>query len=152
MLKGQGSYWSSDRYAYQTVARAFDTWAEERIGAIKLNRPRCQNEIDVQLIYTSDEKQRGAHSVNTGTGGGGGECARDREGLEMLRGRCGCNFIFKPRNDWTPIYARYADHVRSADLPILSLTRRFIFCTSAYIWNITHRCEPVHYTYTLDST
>lgn len=65
----------------------------------------------------------GEESRGEGACGAGAE-----EGLEMLRGRCGCNFIFKPCNDWRR-YIRpiYGDHVRSADLPILSLTRRFIF-------------------------
>lgn len=51
VLKGCGrSIEARIEYAYQTIAWTFDTWTKERIGAIKLNRPRCQTEIDVPLI------------------------------------------------------------------------------------------------------
>lgn len=69
--------------------------------AIKPYRSRSQNGIVVLPDITD----------SGGGGGGGGDGDGDRGGY------VGGNFIFKPHNDWSR-YNRYADDVRSADLPI----------------------------------
>lgn len=105
--------------------------------AIKLYRSRCQNEI----VVLPDMPTLAAAVV--------------------AAGRYGRNFIFKPHNDRYR-YNRYADDVRSADLPIFkphpALHSLFFFCTAPYICprvharEIPYKCKCAHYTYVLDST
>lgn len=104
--------------------------------AIKPYRSRCQNEI----VVLPDMPTLAA---------------------VVAAGRYGRNFIFKPHNDRYR-YNRYADDVRSADLPIFkphpALHSLFFFCTAPYICprvharEIPYKCKCAHYTYVLDST
>lgn len=107
VLKGCGrSIEARIEYAYQTIAWTFDTWTKERIGAIKLNRPRCQNEIDVPLIWRGRglEGRRGAARK----AGARGRVGRGRrKGWRCCGAGVGAISFLSRATTGADIYARY---------------------------------------------